>query len=323
MRDWSKCQTNQGLMLLALQRVEHLLRSGGEEGECHDDIGHPEEGEQERWGLVRARNTQSTLTRSKATPLIKQARGRTTKRSTAQTSSATESAVEEGGRQRTLSLSPDSFAIVSRWATSGRMGVGFTGGARPEGAPADEQALNEERPMTQPDSVTKQLAVAVMPAMKAQEQQDNKTASAATLTAAADVIRGDNRIQFSVRPRDRHAAHATAGAGGCQTGNSPVQQNNVQPPPVQRANALAQEGDDLGTPPDTDKTEFRPRAEGSRAPLSQMRHLPARPAAKEDDSRQLRESAATSSLNLQPLEPLIDSPSRWALVDSLYKGYIG
>ena len=177
--------------------------------------------------------------------------------------------------------------------------------------------------MTQPDSVTKQLAVAVMPAMKAQEQQDNKTASAATLTAAADVIRGDNRIQFSVRPRDRHAAHATAGAGGCQTGNSPVQQNNVQPPPVQRANALAQEGDDLGTPPDTDKTEFRPRAEGSRAPLSQMRHLPARPAAKEDDSRQLRESAATSSLNLQPLEPLIDSPSRWALVDSLYKGYIG
>ena len=108
------------------------------------------------------------------------------------------------------------------------------------------------------------------------------------LTAAADVIRGDNRT-----------------------------------PPVQRANALAQEGDDLGTPPDTDKTEFRPRAEGSRAPLSQMRHLPARPAAQEDDSRQLRESAATSSLNLQPLEPLIDSPSRWALVDSLYKGYIG
>ena len=320
MPDWSKCQTNQGLMLLALQRVEHLLRSEGEEGECHDDIGHPEEGEQERWGLVRARNTQSTLTRSKATPLIKQARGRTTKRSTAQTSSATESAVEEGGRQRTLSLSPDSFAIVSRWATSGRMGMGFTGGARTEG---DEQALNEEQPMTQPDSVTKQLAVAVMPAMKAQEQRDNKTASAAALTAAADVISGDNRIQFSVRPRDRHDKHATTGARGYQTGDVPAQKNIVQPPPVQRATALAQEGDDLGTPPDTDKTEFRPRAEGSRASLSQMRHLHARPAAQEDDSRQLRNSAATSSLNLQPLEPLIDSPSRWALVDSLYKGYIG
>ena len=176
-------------MLLALQRVEHLLRWQGEEGECQNDVGHSGQGEQERWGLVRARNTQSTLTRSKATPLIKQARGRTTKRSTAQTSSATESAVEEGGRQRTLSLSPDSFAIVSRWATSGRMGMGFTGGARPEGAPADGQALNEERPMTQPDSVTKQLAVAVMPAMKAQEQRDNKTASAAALTAAADVIK--------------------------------------------------------------------------------------------------------------------------------------
>ena len=135
-------QVNQGHMLLALERmklstqaIELLLRTQGAGGESEDDMGHSRGREKDRTaaghgqgGWSRARSRLSRQTRSKATPLSNQTtRGRARERWTApdggDSGGPAESAADMGSRPRTLSLSPDSFAIVSRWVCAGRGGL--------------------------------------------------------------------------------------------------------------------------------------------------------------------------------------------------------
>ena len=135
-------QVNQGHMLLALERmklstqaIELLLRTQGAGGESEDDMGHSRGRDKARTaaghgqgGWSRARSRLSRQTRSKATPLSNQTtRGRARERWPApdggDSGGPAESAAEMGSRPRTLSLSPDSFAIVSRWVCAGRGGL--------------------------------------------------------------------------------------------------------------------------------------------------------------------------------------------------------